>query len=182
MSRLHEEIADMLAGELERRGRDWDEPPALYVLRLRDWGPEARKIPLRDEAWDTGRTGRRITDTLHHFAQRLAANSPVVQRYTDLLMGDVHGVAFRHEGWAMPGLERDTADPDRVEVRTFMAVDRAQVTYHAMLRRGEDRADRFIIYPNRVKALDPSGSVIESLDMILAALTGGPPRPRPGRW
>lgn len=204
MNKLHEAIADVLAGELERRGSDWDEPPALYVLRLRNWGPEARKIPLRDEAWDTERTGLRITDILHGFAQRLATNSAVVKMYTDLLMGDVHGVAFRHEGWALPDLEtlpdleRETAEmsaaaagghshsiwqhPDRVEVRTFMAVDRAQITYHAVLRRGEARAERFIIYPNRINALDASGTVIESLDMILAALTGVTPRQRLWRW
>lgn len=196
MGSVHTAIAAVLAAEVERR-REWDETPALYRLHLSAGRPRLAEIPVDPWVWDSGRPA----EMLEHIGAIWAMNgwrSP---------WPDLFGLAFRHEGWSVD-LEEAAADagstaafraqaravhadalrgrlharPDRYEVRMIYAVDRASVSYEAVLRRGTDRAARQIFYPGGDPASE--GGVPSALDLMVSTLTGIPAQPRvePPDW
>jgi len=105
---------------------------------------------------------------------------------TGLAPAELHGAGFRCESWLVedgaPGTARRSevmADamarrirlrPDRVEARTFMAVDRAGVTYMATLERGESEVHRSVTFPGAGKR--PQGTIPSALDQLVTATLG----------
>jgi hypothetical protein len=114
---------------------------------------------------------------------------------------DLHGMAFRHEGWEVvtddPHRNRFQArrvaelanehklstHPQRVEIRLMYAVDRAGITYAIQQARGSAEPDRALIFPGSTDALS-TGTVVDSLDLMVTTLTGIRlmPRQEPPRW
>lgn len=178
MSRIHDRIGDALAADLSARTA-WDEAPALLFLYLGDSAPVLRKLDLPDAIWATDRPPyvlARIAAQAEQFTGLLAALAPE----------GMHGAALRCETWMASGGEPGTeqrsevmADamahkirlrPDRVECRSIWAVDRAGVTYSAVIRRGEARVHRSISYPDAADQL--RGTIPAALDRLVSGLTG----------
>jgi hypothetical protein len=99
----------------------------------------------------------------------------------------LHGAVFRCEAWSVEGGAPGTAErselvsdsrahrlhlrPDKVEARSAWAVDRAGITYGAMLTRGEREAKLQVHYPKAGRSTI-TGSVPESLGRIVAGVLG----------
>ncbi len=143
--------------------------------------------PTPDEQWDYSRTGRDTAETLTRIAGQLTLASRFIRRASldeSEGCGTLHGIAFRNEGWwadvpvppsGVPGLilPRPSLSPDRVEIRLINCVDRAGITYSAMLKRGQDRAERIVTYPgSQEKAA--AGAVMDALDLMVEAMCGIP--------
>jgi hypothetical protein len=200
MGKVHEAIADVLAAELEGRP-GWAEDPVLYRLHLRDRRPRLVAVDLG--AWMDGLAmdPAEALELAATLMERGGFHAPA-----DDQAGELHGMAFRHEGWGLlptggsfngtEGFDLATAAgrlamhdalehrvytrPDRIEVRIMVAVDRAGITYHAIQRRGDEQAERLIMFPGA----DPdephvTGLVVESLDRMVTQLTGVPAQRRP---
>jgi hypothetical protein len=181
MGTLHDAI--LAACEAELRARDaWDEPPALYFLHLKRGEPvlhQLQAIPDYIWAWDRpAETLTRIADHAQHYARLLTAAAP----------DNLHGVGFRSEAWQLT-TERDAsaaerrrnhedstehrihARPDRVEIRTMSAVDRAGITYMAAQRR-DDGEVTSVVLPKRIGESRAQGSVPGALDKLVTAFLG----------
>lgn len=206
MSKLHERIGDLLAEALDARTA-WDEPPALYSIHLPSlkvqhglYNPALVKWPVDDQMWDANRAGMRTTDILESFSWFVHAHADLFRKVDEEGKArHIYGMGFRHEGWALPEshLKPGTAErseaylassshtiykhPDRIETRSFVAVDRARVSYMARLARGETRAERFVIYPGQ-PGVSAQGTIIEALDRLLEAVTGTPAPARRQGW
>ena len=95
MGKVHEAIADALAAELEGRP-GWAEDPVLYRLHLRDRIPRLVGVDLG--AWMDG-LAMEPADALELAAtlmERGGFHAPA-----DDQAGELHGMAFRHEGWGL---------------------------------------------------------------------------------
>jgi hypothetical protein len=185
MAALHDAILAAVVAEVEAR-TEWDEYPELYRLLVTGGTPRLAAVPFPASVWTMM---PRPPDVLAFLAQTAAAGR------TRLPGGaaDLHGMAFRHEGWRVdvePDDERAQAEvnaaaldhtlhthPDRREERIMCAVDRAGITYKVEQLRGEP-ATGAIVYPGGGGDHDITGSVPESLDLMVAALTGIPGRTR----
>jgi hypothetical protein len=142
-------------------------------------GAVLRQLDLPFSVWASGPPP--------HVLQAFTAQAA---RFTDVLTraapADLHGAAFRCEVWLVkdvaPGTARrsevmaDAASrrirlrPDRVEARTFVAVDRAGVTCTALLERGETEVQRSVAFPGAGK--HPGGGIPSALDQLVTAMLG----------
>jgi hypothetical protein len=202
MGKLHDAIVELLVREVERR-QAWDEPPQLYRLHLNAGVPSLVPFMVPLAIWDMDRPPEVLAYLAHLFDlnRALMPDTP-----------DLHGMAFRHEGWEVlhEGLDlahseadrakvreahelaldhRLVTHPQRVEVRMMYAVDRAGITYQAIVRRGQPRAETLVAFPGGRAVLDgqpvsdemePTGAVLDALDQMVATLTGIPARSRLG--
>jgi hypothetical protein len=194
LSRVQQAIVQLMQAELDARP-EWDEVPQLYRLMLR--GGEPALVPLSDTNgyWLAGAaSGLSPVETLAHFAMTMAL---VAQRHGppdgEMPSGVLHGMAFRHEGWHV---ETHPADkfatrrahqlaeehqlkrhPAREEVRIFVAVDRASITYQAMTYRSGAHEPELVIMPRGGQA-EATGTVPDSLDLMVSTLCGVPLLPR----
>jgi hypothetical protein len=186
MGKLHDAIVALMTDELEAR-TEWDEPPQLYRLHLTGGAPRIVPVRIPLPLWESGRT----PDVLENIADMLTD-----PRFRPRSV-DLHGMAFRHEGWeVIIDDPRDPANraeaerisemskehtlhtrPDRIEVRMMYAVDRAQITYQAHMTRGDAKASSIISYPGN-PAMQMTGSVLQALDSMVASLTGIPQQTR----
>ena len=119
----------------------------------------------------------RIADGLGNFSGLLQAGAPE----------GLHGAAFRSEMWEVhgdpadaAGLARAEADakarrlytrPDRIEVRSMWAVDRAGISYDVTMTRGTGEVRRQARWP---KPGTPAitGAIPDALDKLVTALLG----------
>lgn len=179
MGRVQDRIAGALAAEVEGR-TEWDEPPRLYFLYLEGGEPRLRDLEFPDEWWAADRP-----------PVVLDAVSRCWGEYGDLLAraapGSLHGAAFRSETWRVatsppgsPGYaeaerlaraHRLREHPDKVEERTIWAVDRAGITYGAVLERGASQARGQVSYPGPGRK-GITGTIPEALERIVAAVLG----------
>jgi len=197
MGKLHDAIAAEMAAAVEGRV-EWDELPMLYRLHLRDRQPRLHPIDLRTWGHAAIALGMRPPEALSMIADMMEAGR--FRPPPDDPDGVLHGMAFRHEGWWAYGADGEFAlnsaegrlamhhakehliytRPDRVEIRMMVAVDRAGITYQVIQPRGEERAERLIMFPNAApEEPHATGLVVESLDRMVAQLCGVPAQPRP---
>ena len=177
MGRIPEAIADLLVAEIKSR-TEWDEPPQLSTLYAGAGQPRLAKIPLPDEAWAAAGPAEVLTAV----ADAVTKGAPILQT---VVPAGLYGVAFRCEAWQLtgvPGTEharqamRDArahrlkTRPDRIEIRSIFAVDRAGVNYVAVQERGRDDVLRDIRYPK--PGQEPSGAIPDALDRLVAAFLG----------
>jgi hypothetical protein len=186
MVKIHDAIARALAKELQQRTA-WDEQPQLYRLYLAGERPipHLHPIDVPAQVWDESVSGLRQPETIDWVTYRMGTAS--------LRDDDLHGVAFRNEGWAVLDLEHLSRfelgriqqmgldhqlkqHPRRVEVRMMVAVDRAGITYNCFQVRGRE-VRTIVSYPGQGVQL--TGAVPEALDRMLAQLTGLPVLHRP---
>jgi hypothetical protein len=146
------------------------------------------QFPFGDEVW-----GGSPAEVLHTIAHALAMQTPAERPVPP--GGALYAVAFRCEAWTMPDAEPGTAQasenandalrhrirhrPDRIECRTFSAVDIEGVSYEVEQQRGQVPT-MAIGYPEP-GATRHTGSVFEALDLILWGLTGATPPDRSER-
>ena len=143
-------------------------------------GAVLRQVPLPDEVWELDRPPvmlDRMSRGLGDFGALLARVAPE----------GLHGAAFRCEAWtvesrgpagskACDDLKREQhagrlhVHPDRREERAVWAVDRAGITYGAMLLRGDTVARAQVSYPGPAKRI--TGTVPEALERIVMAVLG----------
>jgi hypothetical protein len=186
MGKLHDAIGELLIREVESR-TEWDEPPQLYRLHLTGGVPRIVPVRVPLPLWAAGRA----PEVLENIANLLT--DPRFRPYSV----DLHGMAFRHEGWEVIIDEpKDPASrfkaervsemskehtlythPERREVRMMYAVDRAQITYQAHLARGDAKATGIVSFPGNAR-MQMTGSVLEALDSMVASLTGIPQQTR----
>jgi hypothetical protein len=198
MGQLHDTIVGELARELEARTA-WDEPPALYFLALR--GKQARLIDVEVPLvfWKSGRAPDVLEKLAVSLAVAGVAPNPppgwVVHGaafrhegwWVDVDTKD--RPATKHAA-ALAAEHRLVDHPQRVEIRMMYAVDRAGITYSSTGYRGEGAAETMISYPTgRAVAhgphveealggttgplkVQPTGAVVEALDLIVSVLTG----------
>ena len=207
MSRVHYAISRKLAAEVEGR-KQWDEPPALYRLHVRNGQPNVIPVAVPLSLWGVDRPPA-VLDLIAELMgdRRFRFNTE------DEQAGPLYGMAFRHEGWLVEGPWDNSAaarstqvmagdhklylHPGRVEVRMLYAVDRAQITYSATVRRTSPptAAERLIAYPDgrgegwgelieqalagSGGTVQPAGSVVEALDAMVEHLLGVPALKRP---
>ncbi len=188
MGRVADQVMDTLVAEIEKRD-EWDEPPALFFLYLEGGKCRASALPVPDAIWATDAPPRvlaRMADGLGEFPGLLSSVAPE----------GLHGAAFRCEAWAVsggkPGSRRERevtaasrarqlhVHPDRVESRCMYAVDRAGITYSAMLARGQRQVKPSVSYP---KPGEPgfSGIIPNALDRLVMSLLGVELAARPVR-
>jgi hypothetical protein len=193
LSRVQQAIVNLMLAELESRP-EWNEIPQLYRLMLR--GGDPALVPLSDTNgyWLAGAaSGLTPVETLAHFAMTMAL---VAQRNGPpdggLPGGALHGFAFRAEAWDVETAPSDKfgqrrADqlaqegqlkrhPARREVRLFVAVDRASFTYQAKTFRSGIEPE-LLIMP-RGDSTEATGTVPDSLDLMVSTLCGVPLMPR----
>jgi hypothetical protein len=199
MGQLHDTIVARLAAELEARD-EWDEPPALYRLGLR--GKQARlvdaEVPL--DIWALARPPE-VLDRLAGYMARgwpLPGGLPpgwelhgmAVRHegwWVDIEMANLP--AAKHAA-ALAAEHRLVDHPARVEMRMMYAVDRAAITYSSTMYRDQGVAETLIAYPTgravghgpRVEEalggstgalkVQPTGAVVEALDLMVSVLTG----------
>lgn len=180
-------IARTLAAKLRARTA-WDEPPCLYVIRLRAGQYRLQPLPIPVAVWAAGRPPDVLEEIA--FAAGIAARIPGARRRHH----DVYGTAFRFEGWGVDMRNLDAAQrrqaeadsaahqiharPDRVEYRLLLAADRTGTTYAARQQRGQAQVLTDVLPPG--SALRQDGTVPAALRQMTAALTGVPlPQPQP---
>lgn len=178
MSRLHDAILECAVAEVKSRTA-WDEPPAVYFLRVAGGVPVLRFAPLPDVIWRMGEA----VEVLDRLADDAAAVSAA---FRSAVPADLYGVAFRVETWSVitergasmaeiRQVRRDAhahrlrTRPDREEGRTITVVDRAGITYTANLRRSDGEVDAHILY-RTVGTM--TGAVVDALDRMITALLG----------
>ena len=172
-------LAVIEAEVLTRRG--WDQPPSLYFLSVRRHGPVLRRATLPPGIW---RTAKRPADVLDALADAAGAGHGLLRA---IVPPDLYGVGFMSEAWEVitePDATEETrarnrADsldhrlhtrPDRIEIRAFVAVDRAGLTYSSAVRRDTGRVSSEVL--PREPDHTALGSIPESLDAIVWALLG----------
>lgn len=177
MGKVQERIAAGLAAEVGSRVC-WDEPPGLWFLYLQGGEAVLRHIDLPLFIWTLDRppvVPSRLADGLGEFSGLLSSAAPE----------GLHGAAFYTETWTVAEPPAGTAErsellsdsyahrlhlrPDRVEARSMWAVDRAGITYGALLRRDLDKEPR-----TQVSATGPGrqirGGVPAALERIVSAM------------
>lgn len=118
----------------------WDQPPALYSIRLSRGAAELAQFPVAPAFWnEAGSPEAALTATAAAFAQASASVSARVP-------ADLYGVAFYSEVWAAPagpGLAGRASRaggivnlPERTEARSIRAVDRTGTCYSLLRPRG----------------------------------------------
>jgi hypothetical protein len=142
MGRVADLVVGALVAEVESRA-DWDEPPAVYFMYLHEGKCHVSALEVPVSYWRAGPPAR----VLRALAEGLGEFSGLMQA---LAPGELHGAAFRCEMWEVrtpeggEGLAEAEAaadarelyaHPGRVEVRSMWAVDRAGITYNAVLDR-----------------------------------------------
>jgi hypothetical protein len=157
-----------LRAEIAGRVR-WDEPPAVYTLRLARGHAELRQIPIPAALWSTGQPA----DVLAAVAALVTVSPP-----SGLLVpADLHGAAFFCESWRVDGEEETrqalmlggaSRSPHRAESRELCAVDRAGTTYEAWQIRGH-RAVHGAVHAG-VSGLVADGAVPDALDALVRAM------------
>src|SRR5580765_4334 len=139
MGRVQDAVTAALAAEISSR-KKWDESPALFFLYLTGGGVELRPVP--DAVWALDRPPA----MLDRMSRVTGECSPLLQAAAP---EGLHGAVFRCEVWSVEGGAPGTAErselvsdsrahrlhlrPDKVEARSAWAVDRAGITYGAML-------------------------------------------------
>jgi hypothetical protein len=166
MGKLHDAIIALLAREVEHRTA-WDEAPQLYRLHLNSAVPRLAPFLIPPAIWEMDRP----PEVLTWLAGLFDANRALMPSIADL-----HGMAYRDEGWEVapgsPDVRSEAAraemrrahklaldhqlntHPRRVEVRMMYAVDRAGITYSANLRRGARRAETTVVFPGGRAVID----------------------------
>ena len=206
MSRQHYAISRALARTIEQR-REWDEPPEVYRLHVKQGRALLRPLPVPLVVWDAARP----PEVLGQLCEAMVHTGFRPPPWTEA-DGELYGVAFRHEGWwveTKPGtMAHQTArqmgaqhqlyrHPARVEIRMMYAVDREQITYSATQYRADPQtpAEQLIAYPDgrgegfgpKVEELlasmgaevHPAGAIVEALDRMVELLLGVKPLERP---
>jgi hypothetical protein len=192
MGKLHDAIGAMLCGELDAR-TEWDEPPQLYRLHVSSGVPRLVPVRIPLPMWEMARPPEVLAFIADGMADHGLRNHEA----------DLHGMAFRHEGWLVEVEEPATlgraevrrthemaldhtlnTHPDRIEVRMLYAVDRAGITYATEVRRGADHARCLVVYPSTDPEVVPTGSVLDALDSMVQTLTSVElaPRVEPPGW
>lgn len=177
MSRLHDTILACALAEVTSR-TEWDEPPALYFLRVERGEAALIAVPLPEVVWRMGP----VADVLESMARDAGE---LVPAYRGAMPSGLYGAGFRAEAWEVVTDQsaskakraRDHRDawtrriserPDRTEIRTLTVVDRAGITYSAAVRRnGETEAH--ILYRTVGTMV---GAVPDALDHMVTALLG----------
>ena len=177
MGRIADKIASAVATEIAERS-EWDEPPGLYFLYLEGGEPRLSQVSIPDRVWAQDRPPQvldAMSRVMDEWGPVLAAIAPA----------GLHGAGFYCESWMVEQPEPGTAErsevqaaahahrlherPDKVEARSMWAVDRAGITYGAVLRRGIDAEPQTqVSYPGPGRRL--SGTIPAALERIVAAL------------
>jgi hypothetical protein len=199
MGQLHDAIAAALAAELDAR-TEWDEHPALYFLALRSKQARLIDVDVPLLFWRAGRAPDVLEKLAVSLAVAGVAPNPppgwVVHGAAFRHEGWWVDVDMKHDlpaakhAAALAAEHRLVDHPQRVEIRQMYAVDRAGITYSSTQYRGEGAAETMISYPTgRAVAhgphveealggttgpmkVQPTGAVVEALDLIVSVLTG----------
>jgi len=185
MSAVHEAILKCLTDNVAARS-EWNEPPALYLVILRGGEPALEELPIAEKEWRKAPAPR----ILEQLASGAAVGKLLGTRPP--MPTGLHGAAFYSESWTVPmqDVEWETvkADayarrvsrrPDRVEVRFMTAVDRGGTQYAVMAPRGT-HTEAHIMYPTtNPEGTFATGSIVESLDILVQALLDVPMPERP---
>lgn len=182
MTRVPDLIAAALADVLRER-TGWDEPPELCNLRVGAGQCEVRPIPLPTAVWASGPPA----EVLRQMAADLKGGPAHVDVLRRHVPADLYGCAFRAEAWGVQArtgtpeaaeclaaarARRLASHPDRIEIRTVWAVDRAGISYDAMQERGSDEVTSRVVYPSPGSPEGFAGTVFEALDDLVTALLG----------
>lgn len=183
---LHLAIMDELARRVASPA-GWDEPPVLFTVNV--VGRIVRLVPFTvpTDFWEHPQgTGAAL--------ELLAGALPSGARIRPGENGAIYGVGFLHEGWEVIGWDTDDvqemrriqkmADEHRLrehpaarEIRSIVVVDQTGITYQAKHVRGSGDTSTLIAQPGG--DVEPSGAVIEALDLMTEKLTGAPRQKRP---
>ena len=187
MSARTRAIQSVLAAEADTDW-GWNQLPVLYRLHVLDGSPHLVNLGIARHVWTSGDVQAVLTGIA------LLMEAGRFMPVPDDPAGELVGMAVRTEGWwveshpdrdprghermnKMSGEGRLYQHPDRVEVRMVTAVDRHGVTYQVRhVRDGE--TEQLMMLPGR-EDLQLTGAVIEALDVMVHALTGAKPPPRP---
>ena len=172
-------IVEALAAAVGSRS-EWDEAPALGFVYVENGACRVSELPLPEAIWSTDRPPA----VLARLAEGFGEWDDLLQ---DVAPEGLYGAAFRCEAWEISGGKPGTAErseamadsaahrlhvrPDRKEIRSIYAVDRAGITYSAVQRRGESNVRKSIAYPEPGKH-GFSGTIPGALDLIVASLLG----------
>ena len=183
MGAIHQAIADMLAGELEQRASRWDdELPGIYAVVLRDDTPHLGQVHVPERFWYASGSG---AEGLEMIAAHMARSAGWQSKLLPCLVPEapakfvtVYAMAYRGQACAVIGGAARAAQvvrerpEDLIPCHLFAAVDRAGIRYGATLLRGQERADREVIYPHPAgqDGPDAQGMVIESLAVMIDSI------------
>lgn len=169
-------------------GRRWGQPPAIYFLNVQRHGPALRRAKLPAGFWHTH---ERPAGALAALADRAGIWAPVLQAAAPPAL---YGIGFAAEAWEILTMPDDSdakrrqdhidaqehrlyARPDRAEIATLVAVDRAGLTYSCSRRRDTGTLEREML--RRDPEHSALGVVPDALDQLVQSMLGVmlPPRP-----
>ena len=156
---LHDDHRDDLLAKIVgrvlgwARGQpEWDQPPRLYGLYLRENGAAAVDMSLPDAVWATGNHPAEVLAAMTHVCRQPTEASALLASW---LPGGLYGLALQAEGYSLSAPEGATEAEEREavawvaqhaiadhpwgsETKFVSAVDLDGCFYYAEHRRGED--------------------------------------------
>jgi hypothetical protein len=184
---LHLAIMDALIERVVSAAQ-WDADPELLAVHVDGLEVTLTRMPVPPSVWDgPGGPGA----GLEMFAEAIP---PVRPGLPPGVTGELHALAFVHEGWTvenvdltdhhawrrvqkMAGEGRLRFHPDAREIRAVAAVDVAGNVYHVKLVRGSGETETRIAVPG--DDYEPSGIIVDALDELVEKMTGAPRQKRP---